>query len=140
MVTRIAIVNVKNSDDAKDCYQNTFMKLYCYKQSFESEGHLNAWLIRVTLNECKDYQKQFWKRTIDIDEVVISKNDKILILLSVIMKFSSKYRSVLYLYYYESYSTNEIANILNKKHNTIKSHLIRARKLLKKKLGDDFYE
>lgn len=54
------------------------------------------------------------------------------------MKFSSKYRNVLYLYYYEGYSTNEIANILNKKYNTIKSHLIRARKLLKKKIGDVF--
>lgn len=91
MVTRIAIVNVKNSDDAKDCY----------KQCFENEEHLKAWLIKVTINECKDYQKQFWKRVIDIDEVVICKNDEILILLPVITKLSSKYRNILYLYYYE---------------------------------------
>lgn len=67
------------------------MKLYCYKQSFENEEHLKVWLIKVTINECKDYQKQFWRRAIDIDEVVISKNDEILILLPVIMKLSSKY-------------------------------------------------
>lgn len=136
----LRLLMLKNSDVAKDCYQNVFMKLYCYKQSFENEEHLKAWLIKVTINECKDYQKQFWKRVVDIDEVIISKNDEILILLPVIMKLSSKYRNVLYLYYYEGYSTDEIANILNKKNNTIKSHLIRARKLLKKKLGDDFYE
>ena len=58
MVTRIAVMNVKNYDDAKDCYQNVFMKLYCYNKKFESEEHLKAWLIRVTINECKDYQKQ----------------------------------------------------------------------------------
>lgn len=54
------------------------------------------------------------------------------------MNMPSKYRNVLYLYYYEGYSTNEIASILKENHNTIKSRLIRGRKLLKKKLGDDF--
>lgn len=140
MVTRIAIVYVKNSDDAKDCYQNVFMKLYRSKMDFKNEEHIKAWLIKVTINECKDYQKQFWKRMIDYDDVIVGKSDEIFVLLPVIMKLNSKYRSVLYLYYYEGYSINEIANILNEKVNTIKSRLIRARKLLKKKLGDDFYE
>lgn len=140
MVTRIAIMNVKNVDDAKDCYQNVFMKLYCCSREFNSDEHLKAWLIRVTINECKDYQKQFWKRNIDIDEVVAGKQDEELIILPVVMKLAGKYRNVLYLYYYEGYSTREIAEILKENSNTVKSQLIRGRKLLKKKLGDDFYE
>lgn len=140
MVTRIAIMNVKNVDDAKDCYQNVFMKLYCCNKEFDSLEHLKAWLIRVTINECKDYQKQFWKRNIDIDEIIVGKQDEKLIILPVIMKLASKYRNVLYLYYYEGYSTKEIAKILKVNVNTVKSQLIRGRKLLKKKLGDDFYE
>lgn len=140
MVTRIAVMNVKNYDDAKDCYQNVFMKLYCYNKKFESEEHLKAWLIRVTINECKDYQKQFWKREIDIDKLILGQEDQRLIILPIVMNMPSKYRNVLYLYYYEGYSTNEIASILKENHNTIKSRLIRGRKLLKKKLGDDFYE
>ena len=140
MVTRIAVMNVKNYDDAKDCYQNVFMKLYCCNKKFESEEHLKAWLIRVTINECKDYQKQFWKREIDIDKLILGQEDQRLIILPIVMNMPSKYRNVLYLYYYEAYSTNEIASILKENHNTIKSRLIRGRKLLKKKLGDDFYE
>ena len=140
MVTRIAVMNVKNYDDAKDCYQNVFMKLYCCNKKFESEEHLKAWLIRVTINECKDYQKQFWKREIDIDKLILGQEDQRLIILPIVMNMPSKYRNVLYLYYYEGYSTNEIAYILKENHNTIKSRLIRGRKLLKKKLGDDFYE
>lgn len=140
MVTRIAIMNVKNVDDAKDCYQNVFMKLYCCNKEFDSLEHLKAWLIRVTINECKDYQKQFWKRNIDIDEIIVGKQDEKLVILPVVMKLSSKYRNVLYLYYYEGYSTKEIAKILKVNINTVKSQLIRGRKLLKKKLGDDFYE
>lgn len=140
MVTRVAIMNVKNIDDAKDCYQDVFMKLYCCNKKFDSPEHIKAWLIRVTINECKDYQKQFWKRNIDIDEVIVGKQDEKLVILPLVMKLTSKYRNVLYLYYYEGYSTNEIAKILKKNCNTVKSYLIRGRKLLKKKLGDDFYE
>lgn len=140
MVTRIAIINIKNTDDAKDCYQNVFIKLYCHSEEFKSPEHLKAWLIRVTINECKDYQKQFWRHTVDIDEVIIGQQDETLIVLPVVMKLASKYRNVLYLYYYEGYSTTEIANILNKNINTVKSILIRGRKLLKKMLGDDYYE
>lgn len=65
--------------------------------------------------------------------------DKSLVLLPVVMTLPNKYRNILYLYYYEGYSTNDIANILKENHNTVKSRLTRARKLLKKKLGDDFY-
>lgn len=140
MVTRVAIMNVKNVDDAKDCYQNVFMKLYRYNKEFKSNEHLKAWLIRVTINECKDYQKQFWKRNIDIDEIIVGKEDEKFVILPVVMKLTSKYRNVLYLYYYEGYSTSEIAKILKESINTIKSRLTRGRKLLKKKLGDDFYE
>lgn len=140
MVTRVAIMNVKNVDDAKDCYQNVFMKLYRYNKEFKSNEHLKAWLIRVTINECKDYQKQFWKRNIDIDKIIVGKEDEKLVILPVVMKLTSKYRNVLYLYYYEGYSTSEIAKILKESINTIKSRLTRGRKLLKKKLGDDFYE
>lgn len=85
MVTRIAVMNVKNYDDAKDCYQNVFMKLYCYNKKFESEEHLKAWLIRVTINECKDYQKQFWKREIDIDKLILGQEDQRLIILPIVM-------------------------------------------------------
>ena len=140
MVTRIAIMNVKNIDDAKDCYQNVFMKLYCCKKKFDNQEHIKAWLIRVTINECKDYQKQFWKRNINIDEIIIGREDEKLVVLPVVMKLASKYRNVLYLYYYEGYSINEVAAILSENINTIKSQLVRGRKLLKKKLGDDFYE
>ena len=83
MVTRIAVMNVKNYDDAKDCYQNVFMKLYCYNKKFESEEHLKAWLIRVTINECKGYQKQFWKREIDIDKLILGQEDQRLIILRI---------------------------------------------------------
>ena len=109
-------------------------------KKFDNQEHIKAWLIRMTINECKDYQKQFWKRNINIDEIIIGREDEKLVVLPLVMKLASKYRNVLYLYYYEGYSINEVAAILSENINTIKSQLVRGRKLLKKKLGDDFYE
>ena len=49
-----------------------------------------------------------------------------------VMALPLKYRSVIYLYYYEEYSVEEIAGILQKNRNTIKTWLSRGRKILEK--------
>lgn len=139
MITRICILNLRNSEDAKDCYQNVFIKLYYKDVCFKDQNHLKAWLIRVCLNECKNYQKLFYRSTIDIDKVIVSDNHKEFVLLPEVLKLPKKYKNVLYLYYYEGYRIVEIAEILHSNENTIKSHLKRGRELLKKKVGD-FYE
>ncbi len=139
MVTRISILNLRNSADAKDCFQNVFIKLYQYQNTFESEEHLKAWLIRVTINECKNFQKLFYKRTMDIDDVIVCQHQEQLILLPSVLKLPHKYKNVLYLHYYEGYKTFEIAEMLNMNENTVKSHLKRGRELLKKEVGD-YYE
>lgn len=139
MVTRICIMNLRNSDDAKDCYQNVFIKLFQKDIEFQNEKHLKAWLIRVCINECRNYIKRFYKFTIDIEQVIIADHQKNLILLPEVLKLPKKYRNVLYLYYYEGYSTDEISHILQINQNTLKSQLKRGRELLRKKVGD-FYE
>lgn len=139
MVTRICIMNLRNSDDAKDCYQNVFIKLFQKDIEFQNEEHLKAWLIRVCINECRNYIKRFYKFTIDIEQVIIADHQKNLTLLPEVLKLPKKYRNVLYLYYYEGYSIDEISHILQINQNTLKSQLKRGRELLGKKVGD-FYE
>ena len=136
MVTRICIMNLRNSDDAKDCYQNVFIKLFQKDIEFQNEEHLKAWLIRVCINECRNYIKRFYKFTIDIEQVIIADHKKDLTLLPEVLKLPKKYRNVLYLYYYEGYSIDEISHILQINQNTLKSQLKRGRELLKKKVGD----
>jgi len=53
----------------------------------------------------------------------------------VVLSLPKKYKDVIYLHYYEGYTVPEMAKLLNKKENTIYSHLHRARALIKKKLG-----
>lgn len=136
MVTRICIMNLRNSDDAKDCFQEVFIKLYKHGM-IEDCDHLKHWLIRVTINTCKDYHRVFYKKTINIEDVLIQDEKKDYVLLPVILDMPTRYKNVLYLYYYEGYKTDEIAEILKMNINTVKSRLKRGREILKKKVGED---
>lgn len=136
MVTRICIMNLKNSDDAKDCFQEVFIKLYKHGM-IEDPDYLKHWLIRVTINTCKDYCRVFYKKTINIEDVLIQDEKKDYVLLPVILDMPTRYKNVLYLYYYEGYKTDEISEILKMNINTVKSRLKRGREILKKKVGED---
>lgn len=48
----------------------------------------------------------------------------------------AKCRSVVYLFYYEGYSTKEIADIIHVREATVRTRLVRARKMLKRKLAE----
>lgn len=136
MVTRICIMNLRNSDDAKDCFQEVFIKLYKHGM-IEDPDYLKHWLIRVTIHTRKDYRRVFYKKTINIEDVLIQDEKKDYVLLPVILDMPTRYKNVLYLYYYEGYKTDEIAEILKMNINTVKSRLKRGREILKKKVGED---
>lgn len=139
LITRICILNLRNCDDAKDCFQNVFIKLYLREEEFQNHEHLKAWIIRVCINECRSYRRLFYKPTVNIDKVVVSDNHDELKLLPEVLKLPNKQRNILYLHYYEGYKCEEIAELLHLNVNTVKSHLKRGREELKKRLGD-FYE
>lgn len=139
LITRICILNLRNIDDTKDCFQNVLMKLFLKKDDFQDQQHLKRWLIRVSINECHNYQRLFYKPQINIDDVIIAGHQEQLTLLSEVLKLPKKKRNVMYLYYYEGYKCAEIASIMKMKENTVKSHLKRGREELRKKVGE-FYE
>lgn len=102
-------------------------------RAFESEEHRKAWLIRVTVNRCKDLLRSGWmQKTVPLQD-----NDLTTQLAQesevywAVMKLPKKYRVAVHLYYYEEYSVRQIAALLHRKESTVKSHLFRARNLLK---------
>lgn len=136
VVYRIAMSYVKNTTDAQDIYQNTFLKLTRYKDTIESEEHLRAWLIRVAVNCAKSFVTSTWnKNTEGLDSETLSESvvemEEQSELRDLIVKLDDKYKIPLLLYYYEGYSVKEIAKMLGEKENTIKSNLSRGRKKLK---------
>lgn len=144
IVRKICIVHLKNYHDSEDVFQDVFVKYLLSDKDFENDDHEKAWIIRVTINACKDKIKNFFRKKVDslddlfIEPLDISSENKELI--EVILSLPEKYRIVIYLFYYEGYSAIEISKILEKKENTIYTWLARAREQLKEKLGGDFFE
>ena len=140
-VRRISFMHLKKNEDVEDAFQEVFLKYILHERKFESHAHEKAWLIRVTINTCKDMLRSpFRKRVCSIEDTniepfMIQNNESEL--LDSILAMPSKYKDVIYLFYYEGYSAVEIAAIMHRKENTIYTWLDRARKQLKKQLESD---
>lgn len=121
--------------DSEDIAQEVFMKIIKNIEKLkEKEDYIKAWIIRVTINVCKDYNKNSWYKKVE----AINENEsdyyfepEEIEILKELSKLKPIYRNTIYLYYYEGYKINEIAKILNLNENTVSSNLTRARKQLK---------
>ena len=139
MLIKLAFTYVKNVHDAEDITQDVFVSLMKRGCVFESEEHEKAWLLRVTINTCKNHLKSSRKKLnvpLDVEISYLPKEDSEV--LNLVLNLPDKYRTVIHLYYYESYSINEIAKLLRKKPATIGTWLARGRNLLKTNLVGGF--
>lgn len=137
LVYRIAFQNMRNKSDAEDVTQDVYIKIMKKMPAFDCVKAQRSWIIRVTINTCKDRWKYNRLRQgielTPIQEFAIEE-DKDYGLLYEVQKLPMKYRSVIYLFYYEDMSVHEIAATLQKKEKTVLTWLHRARKLLKVRL------
>ncbi|MED9970448.1 MAG: sigma-70 family RNA polymerase sigma factor [Ruminococcus sp.] len=140
VVYRTTLSYCKNKNDAEDAVQNTFLKLLKNDSQFENDEHIRKWLIRSSINECKNMWKSFWHRNVtSFDELneepayIESEKQE---LFSEVMKLPQKYSTVLHLYYYEKYNCKEIADILKISESGVQSRLMRARNILKETLKE----
>ena len=143
MVLRIAYTYLKNRADTEDIVQDVFLRIIDKKPSFNDESHEKSWLIRATINMCKNKVNMFWnKNKCSIDDVqefaVSDKYNTDTSVFQAVMALGEKYRVVVYMYYYEGYSTPEIADVIGKNETTIRSLLHRARNKLKDMLKEDY--
>ena len=132
----------KNAQDAEDVVQDTFISYYTEKKEFENRQHIRAWLIRVAINKAKNVNRTFWRRNvlslkdyIGTLEFDTSESEE---LFTAVMKLPGKYRIVIHLFYYEDYSVNEIADILNISVSNVKVRLSRGRSMLRECLKEEW--
>ena len=140
-VYRICFSFMKNKQDTEDMVQETFLRLLGSGVGFVSEEHEKAWLIVTASNLCKDTLKKWWRRTENIDDPTLGLKQpafEIDEVLAAILKLPADQKCAVYMYYYEGYSTSDIASYLHCPQATVRSRLSRARKTLKRKLGGDF--
>lgn len=134
MVFRLAFSYMKSASDADDVTQNVLLRLLRNIKPFENEEHTRFWLVRVTVNECKRALRSPWRRAGDIEEYANElhfETPEHSELFYAVMELPEKYRTAIYLYYYEDYSTDEIARLTGTPAATVRTRLRRGRELLR---------
>ncbi|MBO5421184.1 MAG: RNA polymerase sigma factor [Clostridia bacterium] len=137
-VYRIALHNTANFSDAEDVTQEVFIKLLESNKAFHDSEHLKAWLIRVTINLCRDKMKKSSRETLVENVLPYNRGEEKTDVLEAVKALPEKYRNAVYLHYYEGYTAKEIGKILDAKENTVLSWLSRGRDALRKELDGGF--
>ncbi len=140
MIYRIAYQNTGSTADAEDILQEVSIALVTKNAPLENEEHLKRWLIRVTINKCRDLHRHLkvieTEPLEDHEDIPADEKGEIM---EELQQLPEQYRNIIYLYYYEQYTLQEIADIMKKSINTISSGLQRARNQLKRVLIEEGY-
>lgn len=136
MVWRVALNACRQTQDAEDVVQDVFLKLYTTRREFADEEHLKHWLLRVTVNRCRTLLACPW-RTRRADAVPDAPDPAQALdagqraLYEAVRALPPGQRVALYLYYFEGYSTAEIAQLLHLRQTAVTTRLHRARTRLR---------
>ena len=124
----------RSPEDSEDAVQDAFIKYHTSVKEFETEEHLRAWLIRITVNRAKDIASSYRRRnSVPLEEYTASvpfETREESELFTAVMSIREKYRTVIHLFYYEDYTVAEIADILHLTQSNVKVRLNRGRALL----------
>lgn len=143
-VLRLACAYLHQRAEAEDVLQDALLQYLQKAPAFADEAHERAWLLRVAANLCKN-RLSYWRRhpQEELSELLPGREEpQLAAVWDAVGALPARYRGVVHLYYYEGYSTVEIARLLGKKEATIRSLLTRARARLRELLkeGYDFEE
>jgi len=143
-VYRVCFTYMKNAADTEDAVSDTFVKMlraFNSRRRFDSAEHEKAWLIRAAINVCKDNLKSRRHSNVSLELLEESvpapeceNHDDVL---QAVLALPEKYKTVVYLYYYEGYNSAEIAAFLKKPKSTVRNHLHEAREVLRKELAEE---
>ena len=129
-----------NLSDSEEILQDTLIQFMKSAPTFTSESHRKAWLLRVAGNLSKNRISYNAIRQTDElkEELVQEEREDLSFVWDAVKDLPVKYREVIHLFYYEGYSTAQIAQVLEKNETTVRSLLSRGRKQLKQVLKEAY--
>ena len=133
---RIALSHMSRREDAEDVVHDVFIKYMQTSPSFADDDHERAWLIRVTVNRCRDLlRRRAIRRYVGFDEIEEIPADEEPYegngIIALVSELPEKYRSVMVLHYLEEMSVEQCASILELSVSAVKMRLSRGREMLK---------
>ena len=136
---RAALAILGDVPEAEDAVQDAFVRYLEKRPAFRDGDHQRAWLLTVLANGCKSRLRARKRRgTVELLDVYPAPDAGSREVLEAMMALPPRERAAVHLFYYEGYSTDEIAAILGQRPGTVRSHLSRARQTLREQLkGED---
>ena len=158
-VLSVAMKYANDEDDAKDLYQEVFIRVYRGLKNFRFQSEFSTWLFRITTNVCLTYKSRSKEhlrvsinKNFDDEESELSATEELIydgsspeeissgtdlgeIVNAAVESLSPKQKMTFILKHYEGYKIKEIAEMLNCKEGTVKKYLFDATKNLRKKLS-----
>ncbi len=141
LILRLSYTYLKSTQDGEDIVQTVLLKLLTGDRAFDSPEHEKAWVIRAAVNACKDELRAYRRRAAPLEDAEQApapeppRSD----VLDAVMDLPEKYRTAIYLFYYEGYSIDEIAALTGRSGAAVSAHLSRGRKKLKTMLEGERY-
>lgn len=138
MLFKICLVMVGNEWDAQDVLQDVFCRYIERAPIFYDKNHEKAWMIKVTINRCRDVHRFSLRHPqTSLEEVSayceLPEQSEVL---AALVRLPESLKSVIYLHYIEGYKITEIMKILGISQSAVKKRLQRGRDLLKLTLTD----
>jgi RNA polymerase sigma-70 factor (ECF subfamily) len=130
---RIAFSYLGNKQDCEDVLQEAFIKLCYHSPDFPGSEDEKRWLIRITINLCKNHLRGYWNRhkvNLEMVEELAIEPEEREVLLEVI-RLPMKYKTIIQLYYFVGYNIAEISKLMNLSESAVKMRLKRGREFLK---------
>ena len=138
LVYRMAVQGTGSPTDGEDVAQEVFEALLRSGRRFREPEHLRAWLLRVTVNKCKNLYRAKRRTEVPLTEAIPAPEAAEPSVLDEVRALPAPYRSTLYLHYFEGYTAAEIGRILGAKRNTVLSWLARGRQALRERMIGGF--
>ena len=144
-VLRMAYFYLADKQKAEDVCQDVFVKLYTRGEAI-APGCEKAWLLRVTVNCCRDLWRSAWLKRVVLGSPAFEmipapddsgRRDDEEAMMKAIHELPPTFREAILLYYYQGYGIGEIAQMLDLPEGTISSRLSRARKKLESILKEE---
>lgn len=132
-ILRLAYSYLHNQSDAEDILQDTLIQYLRTAPVLESPAHEKAWLLRVAGNLSKNLLRaQGYRQADQLEETLVAQErEDLSYVWEAVKTLPVPYREAIHLFYYEGYSTAQIARILDQKESTVRSRLKRGREKLK---------
>lgn len=127
---KVARSYLHNDADAADAISETVLACFEKLNTLRQPQYFRTWLVRILIHKCQDILQER-RRSVPLEELVqvgyTEPGHARVEFFALLDSLDEKYRTVLLLYYGEGFKVREIAQAMDMKEETVKTHLKRAR-------------